>query len=111
MKDVIKMFFGGDFQAGVYKKGGMLNAHQRYVLELEGLSGVRKEAIESYITENNLSDNDVLNIVIGLGRKQLKSSDVSSAIVGVKGNDYSKKIIINCKNQGINIYYISFVQR
>jgi len=99
-----KMMSGGDFQSGVYKKGGMLNAHQRYILELEGLSGVRKEAIESYISENNLSDNDVLNIVIGLGRKQLKGSDVSSAVVGVKGNDYSKKIIAFAKdNKGMKM--------
>ena len=94
----MKMLFGGDFQSQVYKKGGMLSPHQRYVLEIEGLTGVRKEAIESYIAENKLSDNDVLNIVIGLGRKQLKGSDFSSAVVGVKGNDYSKKIISFAKD-------------
>jgi len=101
----MKMLFGGDFQSQVYDKGGLLTTHQRYVLEMEGLTGVRKEAIESYITENKLSDNDVLNIVIGLGRKQLKGSDVSSAIVGVKGNDYSKKIIAFAKNnKGMKMY-------
>jgi len=106
MKDVMKMLFGGDFQSQVYKKGGMLSPHQRYVLEIEGLTGVRKEAIESYISENNLSDNDVLNIVIGLGRKQLKGSDFSSAVVGVKGNDYSKKIISFAKaNKGMKLEF------
>lgn len=102
----MKMLFGGDFQSQVYKKGGMLNPHQRYVLELEGLSGVRKEAIESYISENKLSDNDVLNIVIGLGRKQLKGSDFSSAVVGVKDNSYSKKIISFAKeNRGMKLEF------
>lgn len=102
----MKMLFGGDFQSQVYKKGGMLNPHERYVLELEGLTGVRKEAVESFITENKLSDNDVLNIVIGLGRKQLKGSDFSSAVVGVKDNNYSKKIISFAKdNKGMKLEF------
>ena len=102
----MKMLFGGDFQSQVYKKGGMLNPHERYVLELEGLTGVRKEAIESYIDENKLSDNDVLNIVIGLGRKQLRGSDFSSAVVGKKGNAYSKEIISFAKaNKGMKLEF------
>ena len=46
----------------------------------------------------NLSDNDVLNIVVGLGRKQLKGTDVASAVVGKKGNTLSKKLIVFAKD-------------
>jgi len=89
---------------GQYKGGGMLDANERYVLEIKGLTGLRKEAIESYIAENNLSDNDVLNIVIGLGRKQLKGTDVASAVVGKKGNALSKKVIEFAKdNKGMKL--------
>jgi hypothetical protein len=87
-----------------FKAGGMLDANERYVLEIKGLTGLRKEAIESYIAENNLSDNDVLNIVIGLGRKQLKGTDVASAVVSKKGNALSKKVIEFAKdNRGMKL--------
>lgn len=76
-----------------YAKGGMLSPRERYNLEIKGMTGVSVGAIEKYIDENNLNDNDVLNIVVGLGRKQLKGADVSTAMVGKKGNAESKKLI------------------
>ena len=76
-----------------YLKGGMLSPRERYNLEIKGMTGVSVGAIEKYIYENNLNDNDVLNIVVGLGRKQLKGADVSTAMVGKKGNAESKKLI------------------
>jgi hypothetical protein len=94
-----------DDEVFYYKSGGMLDANERYVLEIKGLTGLRKETIERYIEENRLSDNDVLNIVIGLGRKQLKRTDVASAVVGKKGNDLSKKVIEFAKdNKGMKLY-------
>lgn len=83
----------GAFQAGIYKKGGMLSPRERYNLEIKGMTGVSVGAIEKYIDENDLNDNDVLNIVVGLGRKQLNGADVSTAIVGKKGNAESKRLI------------------
>ena len=100
----IELSFKNHVKTGQYKAGGMLDANERYVLEIKGLTGLRKEAIESYIAENNLSDNDVLNIVIGLGRKQLKGTDVASAVVGKKGNALSKKVIEFAKdNRGMKL--------
>jgi len=83
----------GAFQAGIYKKGGMLSPRERYNLEIKGMTGVSVGAIEKYIDENDLNDNDVLNIVVGLGRKQLNGADVSTAMVGKKGNAESKRLI------------------
>ena len=78
-------------------KGGLLTPRERYVLEIKGLTGLRVTAIESYIEENGLSNDDILNIVIGLGRRQLKGSDVATAVVGNKGNSASKKLIAFAK--------------
>lgn len=89
----VKKSFDMHVATGQYKAGGMLNANERYVLEIKGLTGLRKEAIESYIADNNLTDSEVLNIVVGLGRKQLKGVDVSVAIAGKKNNSFSKKLI------------------
>ena len=78
-------------------KGGLLTPRERYVLEIKGLTGLRVTAIENYIEENGLSNDDILNIVIGLGRRQLKGSDVATAVVGNKGNSASKKLIAFAK--------------
>jgi hypothetical protein len=88
----------GNFQTQVFKKGGLLTAKERYFLEIKGQTGLRIDAIEKYTEDNNLSDNDVLNIVVGLGRKQLKGADVSTAIVGKKDNSESKKLIAFVKD-------------
>jgi len=88
-----------------FASGGLLKPHQRYVLEMKGLTGLSEQAIENYISGNKLSDNDVLNIVIGLGRKQLKASEVSRAVVGKKDNISSKKVIAFAKdNKGMKLY-------
>lgn len=79
--------------APMLAKGGMLSPRERYNLEIKGMTGVSVGAIEKYIDENNLNDNDILNIVVGLGRKQLNGADVSTAMVGKKGNAESKKLI------------------
>jgi len=79
--------------APMLKKGGMLSPRERYNLEIKGMTGVSVGAIEKYIDENDLNDNDVLNIVVGLGRKQLNGADVSTAMVGKKGNAESKRLI------------------
>ena len=82
-----------------YKRGGMLTPSQRYVLELKGLTGLTQSAIEDYISENKLTNDEVLNIVIGLGRKQLDKSDVATAMVGKKDNAESKKLLAFAKSK------------
>ena len=74
---------------GSFSKGGILSPIERYVLEIEGITGVRKTAVEQFISENNLSDEEVLHIVIGLGRKQLKASEFRSAAMGDSKNTKS----------------------
>lgn len=87
--------YGGDF----FKKGGaLLSTRERYVAELKGLTGLRQNAIDNFIDENQLTDNEILNIVIGLGRKQISAGSVSTAIVGTKGNTEFKKLIAFAKS-------------
>ena len=62
------------------------------------MSGVRSTAIKDWVSENNLTSNDVSNIMMGLGRKQIKPMDFSTAIVGKPNNKYSKEIIMFAKN-------------
>lgn len=90
----IKNRFANHVREGQYKKGGaLLSPRQRYIAELKGLTGLQQKAIEDYIDENNLTSDEILHIVIGLGRKQISRSDVSTAIVGKKNNAESKKLL------------------
>jgi hypothetical protein len=85
---------GGDFQTVVYaKRGALLSAKERYILELKGLTGLTKEGVEKYISDNGLTEDEVLNIVIGLGRKQIQRMDVVTAMTGKKNNAESKRLI------------------
>lgn len=87
--------YGGNF----FKKGGrLLTQRERYIAELKGLTGLRQSAIDNFIDENNLTNDEILNIVIGLGRKQIQASNVATAIVGTKDNAEFKKLMTFVKS-------------
>jgi hypothetical protein len=79
-----------------FGNGGSLDDLQ--INQIARLSGVRSTAIKDWAAENNLTSNDVSNIMVGLGRKQIKPMDFSTAIVGNKNNKYSKDIIAYAKS-------------
>jgi hypothetical protein len=81
-----------------FEVGGILSSKERYVLEVKGQTGLSVGAIEKYIDDNNLSEGELLNIVVGLGRKQLKGADVATAVVGKPNNAISKEIIAFAKS-------------
>lgn len=82
--------YGGNF----FKKGGrLLTTRERYIVELKGLSGLKQEALEDFIAEYDLTDSEILNIVIGLGRKQIEVADVVTAVVGKKNNAETKRLL------------------
>jgi hypothetical protein len=69
--------------------------------EIASMSNVRETAIKDWAKANNLSSKDVSNIMMGLGRKQIKAGDFSTAVVGNPNNKYSKEIIEYAKaNKG-----------
>jgi len=94
-----KLSKDGDFKGYSYGKGGkLLTTRQRYTAELKGLSGLSQNALDDFIDENKLSDDEILNIVIGLGRKQIKTTDFVSAVVGSKDNVEYKKLMTFIKS-------------
>jgi hypothetical protein len=96
----VPYFIKDAYAKGLFKKGGrLLSTRERYIAELKGLSGLQQKAIEDYIDENNLTSDEILHIVIGLGRKQICRTDVSTAIVGTKNNAESKKLLAFAKSK------------
>lgn len=68
-----------------------------YISQLKSMSSIKEEAIEKYVSDNDLSENEVLKIISGLGRKQIERQDFVTAVVGNKNNAYSKKILDYCE--------------
>jgi hypothetical protein len=64
-------------------KGAKLN-DDLYVDQLAGMSGTRADAVKKWSSSNDLSKDDLLNIIQGLGRKQITSADFVSAVLGDK---------------------------
>ncbi len=61
--------------------------------EISSMTGLRKEGIERFSDEYELTDSDLSNIMQGLGRKMISSDDFSTAVVGNKDNSYAKEIV------------------
>lgn len=87
------------YEVREFAKGGKLsNTQELYVLELKSMSGVSKNAIEDFINQNDLSDDEVLNIIQGIGRKQINPKDFATALVGNKNNSEYKKLMAFIKS-------------
>ena len=90
----VNYYLGQGASQGIYKKGGkLLSQSERYIDELKGLTGLSKFAITEFIEKNNLSNTDVLHIIVGIGRKQIKNIDVNTAIIGFKNNPEAVKLL------------------
>ena len=66
-----------------YAKGGKFN-DDLYFDQLASMSATRSVAVKEWASSNNLSQNDLLNIIQGLGRRQIASKDFLSAVLGDK---------------------------
>lgn len=90
----VNYYLGQGASQGIYKKGGkLLSQSERYIDELKGLTGLSYFAITEFIEKNNLSNTDVLHIIVGIGRKQIKNIDVNTAIIGFKNNPEAVKLL------------------
>jgi predicted ABC-type ATPase len=87
-------------ESGVMADGGrLLTTRERYILELKGLAkGLRPEAIDKFIDDNDLTNDEILNTIIGLGRKQISQSDFVTALVGKKDNVKFKNLMVFIKS-------------
>ena len=83
-----------------FAKGGrLLTTRERYILELKGLAkGLRSEAIDQFIDDNDLTNDEILNTIVGLGRKQISQSDFVTALVGKKDNVKFKNLMVFIKS-------------
>ena len=83
VKDYDKEFHLVDLDRGErYAKGGKTD-EDLYIDQLASMSGASRATIKLWaIQENNLSKNDLLNIMQGLGRNQINRFDFLNAVLG-----------------------------
>jgi hypothetical protein len=61
--------------------------------QISSMTGVGKAGIERFSDENKLSEEDLSNIMQGLGRRMISASDFVTAVSGNKDNQYTKEIV------------------
>lgn len=66
-----------------FAKGGKVSENL-YFDQLAGMSGTRAVAVKEWASSNNLSQDDLMNIIQGLGRKQITASEFVGAVLGDK---------------------------
>ncbi len=95
-KDV-KRAFEQHIRDGEYAKGGatknMKSRRDLTIEEISSLTGLRKEGIEIFANDYELTDSDLSNIMQGIGRKMISKDDFSTAVVGNKNNSYAIEIV------------------
>lgn len=82
-----------------YAVGGKLYSNEENIKEISRRTGVRGGAIEKFIEENDLNQEDVLCILTGLGRKQLLAMDFTMAVVGNQSAKAKRPVLDYVKNK------------
>lgn len=70
-----------------------------YLKEIAERTALRKEAIQNFATANGLTNDNMLDLIQGLGSKIITPIDLSTAISGTKGNAYEVNILNWLKNK------------
>jgi hypothetical protein len=89
---------GIEFAKGGYMaKGGatknMKTNRDLVIEEISSMTGLRKEGIEIFANDYELTDSDLSNIMQGIGRKMISKDDFSTAVIGNKNNSYAIEIV------------------
>lgn len=76
-----------------FARGGSISKTERLIKEISDKTKLSVESIKNYVSANSLSDDNLLNIITGLGRGLIKTADVVTAITGNENNSYSKDLV------------------
>lgn len=76
----------------------LTNIQIEAIKSIANRTGLRQEAISSFISKNNLDEKETVSLIAGLGRGQILAQDIVTAIVGTPNNEYEKKVITFVKS-------------
>jgi len=85
-------------ESSKYAGGGVPEVPELQFKQIASMTGMRETFIKDWATKNNLSSNDIGNLMMGLGRKQITIRDFSSALLGKPNNAQEKKILAYAKS-------------
>jgi hypothetical protein len=99
----IKNRFANHTREGQYAYGGKTKSRpsmrELYIDEIASLTGTRNVVgIKNFVDENKLTDSELSNLTVGIGRGMVSKSDFVTALVGNKNNPIQKEVIAFAKS-------------
>jgi hypothetical protein len=95
--------FESHIEMGQYAYGGKTKSRpsmrQLNIEQIASLTGTRNvEGVEKFVDDNNLTDSEVSNLMMGIGRGLISKGDFITALVGNKNNPIQKEVIAFAKS-------------
>jgi hypothetical protein len=69
-----------------------------YIEQIAFSTNTRKEGVDAFAKDNNLTDAELSNLMTGIGRKMISQSDFVTALVGNKNNTKQKEVVAFAKS-------------
>jgi hypothetical protein len=69
-----------------------------YTQEIATRTGLRQSAVADFVAKNGLTESQTLNLLQGLGMGKIIAADFMTAVVGIPGNSFEKRIIAFAKS-------------
>jgi hypothetical protein len=98
----IKLIFKEHVQEGQYAYGGKTKSRpsmrELYIEQIAFATNTRKEGVDNFAKEHNLTDSELSNLMTGIGRKIISQSDFVTSLVGNKNNSKQKEVVAFAKS-------------
>lgn len=69
-----------------------------YTQDIASRTGLRQSAVADFVAKNGLTESETLNLLQGLGMGKIVAGDFMTAVVGIPGNSFEKRIIAFAKS-------------
>ena len=69
-----------------------------YTQEIASRTGLRQSAVADFVAKNGLTESETLNLLQGLGMGKIIAADFMTAVAGIPGNSFEKRIIAFAKS-------------
>jgi ribosomal protein L20/predicted transcriptional regulator len=98
----IKNRFSNHTREGQYAYGGRTKSRpsmrKLYIEQIAFATNTRTVGVDAFAKEHNLTDSELSNLMMGLGRKMISQSDFVTALVGNKNNPKQKEVVAFAKS-------------
>lgn len=102
LSNTLKDEFQFHVREGQYAYGGKTKSRpsmrEFYIEQIAFSTNTRKEGVDAFAKDHNLTDAELSNLMTGIGRKMISQSDFITALVGNKNNTKQKEVVAFAKS-------------